>query len=617
LRQLKGYKNKMVNIIAIVFALFFIYAIYATLPYNITRPLYICFSFTLVFCLYPATSKSPKDTITAIDFLLVIITIAVTCFFIYSYQHFYSVKSGVFRPVDIFVGTVAILLSIEACRRVLGWSLPILAAISLFYAMFGNLIPGTLGHRGYSYSRVMTQVFGFEGIYGSITGTYSTYVLLFVIFGAIISVTGMSELLMDISNCLVGRLKGGIAKTAIISSALVGTVMGSGAANVAVTGAFTIPMMKKAGYPAHLAGAIETVASAGGVLMPPIMGSAAFLLATFTGVPYREVALYSFMPAILFYWGIFVQVHYMSCRLDIPQAEKTDSIGKVLKTRGYLLIPVLLIFILIFCGLNAYRAALWAIGVTVVISYILPSNRVPIKQMLLAFGDGAKNSLAVGASAGIIGIILVSLVLPGLPLKLSSWAVMISNGNLFIMLLLMIVVSYIFGMGLPMVASYIILSIIAVPALIEIGLPVFVSHLIIMWFSLAALWTPPVAVGAFVASGIAGASPNKIGFASVRLGVALYVIPFLMAYGKIINGTVWEIFASAFFVGVALASFAAFIEGFTKRSVLLYERIIYAAAAVLLTIPSIYTRIFGLVLYIIIHYWPNRKKVDTVKSASV
>src|SRR3546814_156776 len=254
----------------------------------------------------------------------------------------------------------------------------------------------------------MGQIFSFDGIYGAVTSVYSTYVLLFVIFGAVIQACGMGDFLLQLSNTLVGRLKGGTAKTAVVSSAGVGMIMGSGAANVAVTGSFTIPLMKRSGYPAHIAGAIETVASAGGVLLPPIMGSAAFILASFTQTPYREVALYSFLPAILFYWGIYAQVHMLSYRLDVPAAPAGKPVREVLTRSGYMLIPIVVVFVLIFEGMTPYRAGLWAIASTFLVHYIRPFNgkRMGWKDFLLTFGEGAKLQLTVGASAGVSGIII-------------------------------------------------------------------------------------------------------------------------------------------------------------------------------------------------------------------
>jgi TRAP-type uncharacterized transport system fused permease subunit len=235
------------------------------------------------------------------------------------------------------------------------------------------------------------------------------------------------------------------------------------------------------------------------------------------------------------------------------------TVTSVLRKGGHMLIPIALVFTLIFVGMTPYRAGIWAIGVTLLLHFIRPygGKRMSLMETILTFGEGAKLQISVGASAGVIGVIIAMLVLPGLPLKMASFAVMISGGNQLILILLMILTSYIFGMGIPMVAAYIILAVIAVPALIEIGLPIFTAHLMIMWFSLAALWTPPVAVGAFVASGIANADPNKIGWYAVKLGIGLYVIPLLMAYGKIINGTLPEILLATGSIAVGLYGFAA------------------------------------------------------------
>lgn len=595
MRQLQGFERNLTDIVAVGFALFFMYAIATTTPFYVTSPLYICLCYVLIFCLYPTRRGSAGSRIAPLDWLLCALTIAVTAYFFKEYTY-YIEKPGLMRTQDIVVGSVALLLSVEACRRVLGWALPILAAVAMAYALWGFVIPGMLGHRGYSFERAVGQIFGFDGIYGSVTSIYSTYVLMFVVFGAVVQACGLGDFLLRLSTTLVGRLKGGTAKTAVVSSAAVGMIIGSGAANVAVTGSFTIPLMKRKGYPAHAAGAIETVASAGGVLMPPIMGSTAFLLASFTQIPYREVALYSFAPALLFYWGIYVQVHFLSHRLGIAREDSTESAWRVMRQGGHMLLPILLVFFLIFYGTTPYRAGLWAIAATFLMHYVMPLDRgrMGVREALLTFAEGARLQLTVGASAGVIGVIIAMLVLPGLPLKVASFAVALSQGSLLVLMLLMIIVSYIFGMGIPAVAAYIILAVIAVPALVEVGLPLFNAHLIIMWFSLSALWTPPVAVGAFIASGIAGADASRIGWYAVRLGIGLYVIPFLMAYGTIVSGTWPEIVYASVAIGAGLYSFAAVIEGHTHRPLQLWERQLYGAIAVVTLFPEPLARAVGL-----------------------
>jgi TRAP-type uncharacterized transport system fused permease subunit len=289
----------------------------------------------------------------------------------------------------------------------------------------------------------------------------------------------------------------------------------------------------------------------------------------------------------------------ISKKLAIPPQESAESPWSVLKSNGHMLLPIALVFALIFYGTTAYRAALWAIAAMLALHYLLPygGKRMNLKELLFTFGEGAKLQLAVGVSAGVIGIIVSMLVLPGLPLKIGSFAVMLSQGNLVVLMFLMIITSYIFGMGIPAVAAYIILAILAVPALIEAGLPEFNAHLIIMWFSLSAIWTPPVAVGAFIAGSIAGASASKIGWYSVKLGIGLYIIPFLMAFGTIINGTWQEILFAAFCIAVGLYGFAAAAEGYARRALAIWERVLFLALAVLAMYPETAIRLVGLVLF--------------------
>lgn len=611
MRELRTWERRLVQAVAIGFSGYFIYAIAVTAPFHVTRPAYLCLSFVLVFALYPATRRSPKDRISIVDYILCAATIGFTLFF-FSQANYYAFKPGLLRTQDLVVGTVAVVLSIEACRRVLGLPLPILTLAAMAYVIWGYLLPGELGHRGFSYARLMGQMFSFDGIYGTVTGIYATYVLLFVIFGAIIQATGTGEFLIALSNALVGKVKGGTAKTAVVSSAVTGSIMGSGAANVAVTGTFTIPLMKKSGFPAHIAGAIETVSSSGGVLLPPIMGSAAFVLAAFTQTPYRDVALISFLPALLFYWGVYIQVHFMAGRLNIVTVDQgSESALALLKRGGHMLLPVVLVLALIFWGMTPYRAGLWAIAATIALHYIKPvtGKRLKITELISAFGDGAIMQLAVGASAGVIGIIIAALVLPGLPLKIASLAVALSQGSLAVLLFLMIIVSYVFGMGIPMVAAYVILAVIAAPALVEVGVPELHAHLIIMWFSLSALWTPPVAVGAFVASGIAGAPANAIGWSSVRLGIGLYIIPYLMAFGHILGGTLPEIIFAAISIAIGLYCFAAAIEGYTKRPLLPWERLAFTGLAVIALYPDVTLRSAAVAIFVLYQIVSNRDRI--------
>lgn len=604
MRRLEGLQKTVVDIIAAGFAFFTIYAVLYTVPFYVTLPLYICLNFILIFCLYPASKKSPGNRMTVLDLFLCLMSVIVTVFFLHEYSYYVN-KAGLFRPIDTFMGTVTLLLGVEVCRRVLGWALPILTILGLAYALWGFVIPGPLGHPAFSYNRVLSQVFSFNGIYGTITAVYATYVMLFVVFGQIIQATGMSTFILELSDSILGKVRGGTAKTAALSSAGVGMVCGSGAANVAITGAFTIPLMKKVGYPPYIAGAIETVAGAGGVLMPPIMGSAAFLLATFTNTSYRNVCIISFLPAILYYWGLYIQIHFISYKYNIRQIteENRESLWNVMKRSGHMLIPIATIFVLIFEGITPYRAAIWSIAVTLLAHYIRPvgGKRMTPREVFHHFGEGVKLQLSVGSNAAIIGAFIVAVVLPGLPLSMASFGIWLSHGNLLILIALTAVVSYIFGMGIPMVASYIILEVIAVPTLREAGVPLLTANLVIMWYSLAALWTPPVCVGAFVASGIAHCSPNKIGWYACRLGVALYVIPLLMVYGTIISGTALQIFFATVCISISLYCFGATVEGYTNRRLFLWERFSYCIASLLTIYPHTASRLIGIAMFCMLY----------------
>ena len=618
MRTLNKPWSKCTAIFALLFGLYFFLNAYIYFPYEISYPLFIGGIFILIFILYPATKKGKaSDKPSWLDIALIAVCLAFTLNFMINYSYYVD-KPGAYRTWDIIFALSAVLISIEACRRVLGKVMPIMAIVFIIYAAYGHFIPtGSMwNHSLLSWKRILMYCYSMQGIYGTITQIYARYVLLFVIFGAVLEMSGLGDLLIQLSMALVGRLRGGVAKTAVVSSALVGSIMGSGPANVAVTGVFTIPMMKKSGWPSDIAGAVETVASSGGAIMPPIMGSVAFIVAANLGVPYQTVVTMSFLPAIMFYLALYIQTHFWSYKLDIKPLSKAEvpEIWPLLKKDGILLIPFVMIFVLIITGRSPCRSAFLA--TIVIFAICLLVKRKKPSEILKSFERGTINSLTVAGSGGVIGVIVAVLTLSALPLKFSSIALKLAGGHLLPLIFLVFIVAYIFGMGMAVVPSYMLLSTIAVPALMTAGLSQMTAHFIIMWFSIASMWTPPVAVSSFVASSIAQESPYKISKRAMPMGMGLYIIPFMFAYGKLLNGTPLEIILSGITGMLSVVSASAGIVGFTSVKLTLVERILFFAAAILLIteVPALY--IAGGVAFAVLLIVSLRRAKKTPKIAA-
>lgn len=683
-------------------------AIYA---FHFYLPLYVIFTAILTFVFYPARARAPVRRPSAVDLLLCAGVVVFTVEYIMNFAD-RGDRAGLVLWTDVAMGTIAVIVSIEMCRRVLGWVLPLLGLFFFYYAMYGNYFPGRLLHKGFSYNEVVNFIYGTSGIFGVIANVYASYVFLFILFGVFLEKTKVGDVFIDLSYALVGRLRGGAAKASVVSSGMVGSVVGSGAANIVITGTFTIPLMKRAGYKAHYAGAVEAVSSIGGHLLPPIMGSAAFLVAAFTETDYGWIALISLVPALMYYFSVYMSVHFRSGLDGIHGLSKEElpELLPLLKKEGYLLLPVVLLIFRLIIGRSPFDAALWSIVLAMVLGFFREDTRLlalppilarlvrrpgwstrndrleyqaaahhkklmesgksledadaeaevyleaakaeppgnPLMEnwpLLAGLGllivlpmaghtfpeaifwsalaaivlssprvldgleKGAVNSLIIGVTAGVMGIVLAGVSMPGLGIKFSSiilgYAAIIDNAfgitgtTLPVAILLCAIASYIMGMGMTITASYVLLSILAVPALVELGVPLLSAHLMILWLSQDASLTPPFALGAFIAAGVARADPMRTGFASLKLGKALYIVPFLMAYTpiNITQGAAWfdiiVVWVSGF-MGFFCTS--ASLEGYMRRKLEIWERVVFAVAGGLLFFYVPWMKITGTVI---------------------
>lgn len=603
-RQLTGKTSRIFSIIAAIFSLFYLYSAVAIVPFFIFLSMYLLFTAVLIFLLYPATKRSPRGRVTWVDLIFIGLSVATIAYFIFAYEAMEE-RMGYVTAPDLIFGLICILIALETCRRVLGPMLPSMGLLFLLYCYFGPYMPGELQHKGLWVSRIVSYVYSESGIFGVVTRVYATFVLLFIIYGAFLQKSKVGDFFIDLAFSLVGRATGGAAKASVLSSGMVGTVLGSGAANIVITGSFTIPLMKRGGYSPAFASATEACASLGGMLMPPVMGAAAFVLAAFTGVPYLTVVVVSLVPAVLYYISLFFAVHFEACKLGIrglPKEELPDF-WKTLKRGWHLFIPLVVLVGLLVARYSPYFAAFYSIIACLVVASIKKETRLYPRDIWDALVMGARNSLIVGCTAGVMGVVLSGVLLPGLALKFSSLVLSFSRGILPLAIIMVILASYVLGMGMTITASYIVLSILAAPALLEFGLPILMVHLIILWYSQDATVTPPFCLSAFIAAGIGGADPMRTGFISLRLAKALYIIPFLFVYtpllmrrGIWISATWPEIIVTWITCALGLVCSTAVLELYLFRRTKWYEAILLGVAAVIFFVPSYFCDLLALAI---------------------
>lgn len=446
---------------------------------------------------------------------------------------------GTIPTLYLVVGTLGILLVLEAARRMLGPAISIIAGVFLLYALFGNYLPGALQNRGYTWSRIVRSIYiSSAGVFSTPIGTAATIIVMFVIFGAFLEASHGSDLFMDIAFALTGRSTGGPAKAAVVSSALVGCVSGSASANVATTGVFTIPLMKKAGYPPYYAGAVEAVASTGSQIMPPIMGSAAFIVAETLGVSYRTVAAAAIIPALLYYISVFLSVHYESRKRGMHGMDPKDipNAWISIKKYGLSLAPLVLLVVMIVMGYSAMYTAMYAIGAAIVIAELRKDTRISPVNIVKTLIKGCKGVMSIGSACAAAGCVIGVISLTGVGLKLSSFIIRLAGGHIIIALLLTMIALFILGMGLPTAPAYMLVAVLVAPALTDMGVPALAAHLFVFYGACLSSITPPVAMAAYTAAGIANDSPIKIGVQAVKLALVTYIMPIFFVYAPALIG---------------------------------------------------------------------------------
>ncbi|MFH2115452.1 MAG: TRAP transporter permease, partial [Spirochaetota bacterium] len=559
------------------------------------------FVLVLVFLYFPASRKSPKGRPSVLDLILAVASLAATVYTIWSRDAF-LIRAGVAVPHNIIVGGFYLLLVLEACRRAVGNQLLILVLIFLAYAYFGRYIPGLLSHRGYTIERIIYQMYlTSQGVFGMPTGVASTYLVIFVVLGAMLDKSGLAKLFNDVAMSVGGRFTGGPAKVSVIASALLGMIQGSAATNVATTGAFTIPLMKKVGYKPYFAGAVEAAASTGGQFMPPIMGSVAFIMAEFLGVPYLSIAAAAMIPAVLYFAGVFFQIDLRARKMGLKGLDKSempDTRHTVLRY-GHMVLPIGVLLYLLFEGHTPLYSAFFAVVTTAGLSWVRKETRIGLPELKAVAVNSARSSLSIGVAMANAGFVVAVLSMTGIGMILADNIVALSGGRLWVALILSMVVSIILGMGLPTSACYVIAASITVPILTKMGVPAFQAHFFTLYYAALSTITPPVALSAYVGAGMAGAKPNDVGWTAFRLAIAGFIVPFFFIYSPemlLISDSALSILLSAIsgLGGVYLLSIAA--EGHFRTRLPIFIRLIALTGAVVLIIPGVVTDLIGVAI---------------------
>jgi TRAP transporter 4TM/12TM fusion protein len=570
----------------------------------------------IVFLYYPATKRSPREAPSILDWAFAGLSLLGTLYILTQYDRILAAHLNVLMP-DLVMACITMFLLIEASRRAVGLPLTVLSILFVIYTKYGPHFPGLFAHQGFSWERVIIRMaLTDEGIYGVSLMVSSTYVFMFILFGAFLAATKTSDFFNDFSLALAGRYRGGPAKVAVVASALMGSISGSAQANVATTGAITIPLMKRVGYAPHFAGAVEAAASTGGILMPPIMGAAAFIMSTFLGVPYAKIMIAGATPAVLYYIAIMFMVDLRAKRKGLQglSAKEIPPLGKTLLERGHMIIPLGLIIYFLLAGYTPLFSAFLGLVSVIVLSSVRKSTRMSIKDFISALDMGARNAAPVGIACGVVGFIVGSVGMTGVGQIVALNIIMFSGGKLWAALILCMFAALVLGMGLPATACYIITATIAAPALQQMGVEPIAAHFFAFYYGTMSAVVPPVALTSYTAAGLAGANPMRVAVMGFGLALSGLLLPYLFVYNNslLLVNTTWQ--GYFFVLGMAIVgvfSLSAGIIGTFKGNMPLWERALFIVTGISMVAPLGSYKLVSLGIFAVLvlqHFMRNRQK---------
>ncbi len=635
-RRLEGFHAKLVFFICVIWSAVQLYTgLFGTFPSTLQRAPHLAAGMTLVYLLYPAFGK-PGKSIPFYDYLLALACVACGGYHIVFYEDL-LLRAGSFTNVDIVVSCIAIVLLLEAARRVAGPIVASLGTIFLVYAVFGHYLPRSifLFHARFTFKRVVcTEWLGTEGILGSPIYVSSTFIFLFLVFATFLKASGVGDWMTGLAMGACGGSVGGPAKAAVVASALQGTVSGSSVANTVSTGSITIPLMKKTGYKPEFAGAVEAAASTGGQIMPPIMGAAAFIMTEYIGCAYGTIALAACVPALLYFTGIFTNVHFEALKHGLTGIPKDQRpvVTELLKRGWDMIAPIVVIIVLLVQGRSAMTAAIWGIFACIVVwivEIIREEHKFDVvrfaKMFIKCLEDSARSAISVSVTCGCAGIIVGVVTMTGLGLKMAGGIVALAHGSLLLTMVLTMLCSIVLGMGVPTTANYIIQATISAPALVALDVPPLAAHLFVFYFGIVADITPPVALAAFAGSGIAGSDPMKTGFNATRLGIAAYLVPYMLVLNPVmvlvnVNNDPTPIFVMLVLKSIVTAvigmmGIATGFTGYFRTNCKPWERIVLIVSGLLLVDAGGVTDVIGIALFLGIYILQRMRTPKAPKPA--
>jgi TRAP transporter 4TM/12TM fusion protein len=618
IRSLSSYWSRAVQIMMGATALYYVWAsTVGVVSLQYFRGIAILYSLVVPMLLYKGWKRARSDAPSLLDLLLALgATISVVYWMVEHEAMAY--RAGAYTQLDVWMGVVATIVAIEAARRVLGMDMALCAIIPILYALFGNYLPYIVGHRGYTLRRVIEYVYlTSDGIFGIMAEVLAEFIIPFVAFGAFLERAGVAKFFVDISLASLGRIAGGPAQASVVSSLLMGTISGSPIAETVTKGPITIPLMKRAGFPPHIAGAVEAAASTGAAIMPPVMGAGAFVMSEMTGIPYVEIIKVAAIPGILFFLSVGVMIYFESKKLGLRGLPPEDlPHSREVWARGwYLLMPIVVLIGTLVAGYSPQLAALYGMISTIVVSWFRKETRMGLPQIWQALVDTGKNSLFVAALTGSVGILIGVLSLTGIVIRFPYLLVDLAGQSILLTIALIACATFVLGLPLPITATYLVVAVVCVPALLKLGVPMLPAHLLIFWLSLDSNITPPVAMGPFAAAAIAQADPMKTGWACFRFAKIIYVMPVLFAYTHILlTGTTLQNIAAIASATLGTVLFSIVSTAYFHVRTSLVEWLLLAAATVLAFVPSFLTGAAAIAVFVGVYLWQRKRSAVQMRT---
>ena len=611
-RQFTGPRKLLVRFSLVGFSLYVLWMnVFSTLPEQIRRASFVGIVIFLAFFLYPLRKGDTARINHVAWYDMVLAVVGAACYFYYVFNFQAIVKrAGRASQLDVVVAIVGILILAELCRRVVGLPILVVAGCFIAYAFSAN----------FSTKRIISHLFyTTEGVMGTPIGVCSTFIVLFILFGSFLDKTGVGRFFIDVANSIAGAATGGPAKVAVIASALQGMISGSSVANTVGSGSFTIPMMKRKGYPPEFAGAVEAAASTGGQIMPPIMGAAAFLMAEITGYDYSQIVIAAILPAFLYFTGIFLMVHFEAKKLNLRGLDKADvpNFGKIMLQKGYLLLPLVVLVYCMMSGKTSSMSAVYAILTSIVVSMFRKDTRMTFSTFLDALENGARSAISVAVACAIAGIIVGIVTLTGIGLKLATGLLALSGGIKILALFFTMIACIILGMGVPTTANYVIMATITAPIVVKLGVPVLAAHMFVFYFGIVADITPPVALAAYAGSAIAKSNPFKTGVTATRIAIAAFIIPYVFAFSPemlLLGAPLYKAAQITLTSFIGMYGVATGMEGFMETKLTWVQRLICIGGGLMLIDTGLLTDVIGIASIAVITFL-QRKAVKQVTAS--